>query len=183
MDDCSIPTLETERLWLRPFRRSDLDAFAEMHADAEVTRGFGREPYPTPLSAWRFLALLVGHWQLEGCGMWAVEEKATGTFLGRIGFSCPAQWPGLELAGALARRFWGRGYATEGSRAALTYAFESPEPPGRVISLVRPENVRSRRLVERLGETHSGQVEIEGTLFDVFAIHRDTYLRTCLRSA
>lgn len=118
-----IPTLETERLRLRPFRPDDCDAYAEMCSDPEVMRHLTGAPL-TRAESWRHLAFILGHWQLRGYGMWAVEEKGSGAFLGRIGFNHPEGWPGFELGWILLRRYWGRGFATEGTRAALAHAFE-----------------------------------------------------------
>src|SRR5580692_11139014 len=95
-----------------------------------------------PLSrddAWRQMAMLIGHWELRGFGMWAVEEKATGEFVGRVGLHYPEGWPGAEIGWALARRMWGRGYAHEAARAALGVAFDSLAWT-RAISLIAPEN-------------------------------------------
>lgn len=166
-----IPTLETERLKLRPFRPDDLDEFAAMCADPEVMRYLGRG---TPMSrelSWGNIAYFTGHWFLVGCGMWAVEEKETGRFAGRIGFAEPYGWPGFELAWALARHRWGRGYATEGARAALTWAFEVLGRD-RVISLIQPANQASIRVAERLGERPQGRAEVEGREYLVYAIER-----------
>lgn len=88
--------------------------------------------------------------------MWAVEDRATGAFVGKIGFAEPEGWPGFELAWTLARRWWGFGYATEGARAALAYAFGTLKKD-RVISLIRPENLASIRVAERLGERMQGR--------------------------
>ena len=79
-------TLETERLILRMFdEEKDFDAYARFCADAEVMRYLGGKVF-TRLEAWRHMAFLVGHWRFRGYGHWAVEEKATGNFMGRIGF-------------------------------------------------------------------------------------------------
>src|SRR5262245_52433652 len=101
-----IPTLATERLRLRAFRDSDVDDYAALHADPEVVRylAAGAEPWDRGRS-WRHLAFLVGHWQLGGSGMWVVEHRRTGAFLGVVGFAEPEGWPGFELAWKLARRF------------------------------------------------------------------------------
>jgi len=170
MADPEIPTLETERLMLRPLRDGDLDDYAALCADEEVARFLLRGTFDREQS-WRVLAFQMGHWTLRGCGMWAVEEKETGAFAGQIGFADPVGWPGFELAWTLARRFWGRGYATEGARAALVYAFTVLEKE-RVISLIHPENHASRRVAERLGETPQGRAELKGTELLVYGIYR-----------
>ena len=174
MDGLAIPTLETERLRLRPLRQSDIDDYAALNADPEVMRCFG-ETWDRGRS-WRHLAFLIGHWLLGGCGRWAVEQRETGAFLGVIGFAEPEGWPGCELAGKLARRFWGHGYATEGARAALAYAFDVLRRD-RVISLVRPENLVSIRLVQRLGESLEGRSVVLGTDYLVYGIDRESYDR------
>src|SRR5262245_7559637 len=75
----TMVTLETERLRLRMFRETDLDAYAAMSADPEVMRYLGATGEPlTRLEAWRQMAMVLGHWQLRGYGPWAVEERASG---------------------------------------------------------------------------------------------------------
>jgi len=123
MDDLETLVLETERLRLRPFRPSDFDDYAALCADPEVMRFLGEGVPFSRAQSWRYLAFIVGHWHLRGYGLWAVEEKETGAFVGRIGFADPEGWPGFELAWTIVRRCWGRGYATEGARAALAHAF------------------------------------------------------------
>jgi RimJ/RimL family protein N-acetyltransferase len=75
MDELAIPTLETERLRLRPFRRGDLEDYVALNSDPEVLRHLASGPEPwDPGRSWRHLAFLVGHWWLAGAGMWAVEH-------------------------------------------------------------------------------------------------------------
>lgn len=176
MDPLIIPTLETERLRLRPFRRSDLDDYATLRADPEVMRylvGGAAEPWDRGRS-WRHLAFLLGHWQLGGSGMWAVERKETGMFLGVVGFAEPEGWPGCELAWVLARRWWGNGYATEAARAALDYAFTVLKR-NRVISLIHPENRASIRVAERLGESLQGRTDDLGREMLCYGIDRESH--------
>lgn len=171
MADLVIPSLETESLRLRPFRLSDFDDYAAMCEDPEVARylstGLSRE------QSWRHLAFVMGHWSLRGYGMWAVEERGTGAFVGRIGFADPDGWPGCELAWTLARRWWGRGYATEGARAALAHAFTVLDKD-RVISLIHPENCASIQVAERLGESLQGRAEILGKERLVYGVDRES---------
>jgi RimJ/RimL family protein N-acetyltransferase len=152
MNELGIPTLETQRLRLRPFRRSDIDDYAALRIDQEVLRYLSCGPEPWDRSrSWRHLAFLIGHWQLCDAGMWAMEHQETGAFVGMVGFAAPEGWPGFELAWTLARRWWGNGYATEGARAALVHAFSTLKMD-RVISLIHPENHASIRVAERIGE-------------------------------
>lgn len=120
------------------------------------------------------MAFLLGHWQLGGAGMWAVEHRETREFLGVVGFAAPADWPGFELAWTLVRRWWGNGYATESARAALAYAFNTLEK-NHVISLIHPENRASIRVAERIGEKLETRIEHLGREMLRYGIDRETY--------
>jgi RimJ/RimL family protein N-acetyltransferase len=176
MDVSLIPILETQRLRLRGIRGSDFEDYAALYADPEVTRHLlGSETWDRG-RAWRHMAFAVGHWQLESSGPWVAEEKASGAFVGVIGFWEPASWPGFELAYHLARRHWGKGYATEGARAALAYAF-SVWHRNHVISLINPKNLPSIRVAERIGERLEGRLDFFGRPMFCYGLDRATYLR------
>lgn len=164
-----IPELETERLRLRALRLEDLDAYARMYADPEVMR-FLEQGLPADRgSAFRSLAVHLGHWQLRGYGQWALEDLATGNFVGRAGLWQPEGWPGLEVGWVLAREAWGNGYATEAGRAAIAYAFDVLGTD-EVISLIRPENTASIRVAERLGERHQRDIQLLGELARIYSV-------------
>jgi len=146
---------------MRAFRVDDLDAYAAMCADPEVMRFLGTGVTLDRSEAWRSMAGFLGHWALRGYGMWALEEKQTGTLVGRSGFLNPEGWPGFELGWTLGRPSWGKGFATEAARRALDYAFEDLGRE-RVISLIRPANTPSMRVAERLGMVRAGEVELLG---------------------
>jgi RimJ/RimL family protein N-acetyltransferase len=164
--------LETERLKLRMWRESDIDAYADMCADPVVMRYLGPGKTMTRHEAWRSMAFFIGHWQLRGYSHWAVEEKATGAMIGRIGFLNPEGWPAFEIGWTLGRHAWGKGYATEGAKAALQYAF-GPLDQRHVISLIHPDNTPSMKVAERIGETLEGKTRLLGE-WDVlvYGIHR-----------
>jgi|SRR5690349_7294908 len=166
-----IPTLSTERLLLRPFRNADLEEYAKIFSDPEVVRFLGDGKTLSRADAWRQMAVILGHWELRGYGMWVVEEKQSGALMGRIGFWQPEGWPDFELGWTLAREQWGKGYATEGARAALRFAFEELDRV-HVVSLIHPENRASIRVAERLGERLEGQTEILGHPVLIYGIHR-----------
>jgi RimJ/RimL family protein N-acetyltransferase len=170
-----VTILQTSRLRLRPFRAEDLDAYAAMCADPQVMRYVGDRGVLGRDDAWRQMAMLAGHWHLRGFGMWAVEERGSGAFVGRVGLHYPEGWPDREVAWALARPYWGLGYALEAASAALDEAFGRFGWP-RVISLIDPANTRSARLAERLGEREEGEAIVRGHRVAVYALTRADWL-------
>jgi RimJ/RimL family protein N-acetyltransferase len=167
--------LLTERLRLRSFLPGDIDDYAAMYSDPAVVRYLGGGPEPWDRGrSWRHMAFLLGHWRLGGAGVWAVEHRETGAFVGSIGFAAPDGWPGFELAWTLAPRWWGHGYATEGAREALAYAFEVLEKE-RIISLIHPENRASIRVAERLGERLQDRLHHFGREMLCYGIDRESW--------
>ena len=167
-----IPTLETDRLILRGFRADDIDAYAAMVADTEVSQFMSLSGKPMDrLGAWRSIAITLGHWQLRGFGQWAAEEKETGTFVGRLGLYYPESWPGREVGYALAREHWGKGYATEGAAAARDHAFETLGWD-EIISIISPANPRSKAVAERIGETFREPWQLRDMTLHIYALTR-----------
>jgi RimJ/RimL family protein N-acetyltransferase len=164
-----IPTLQTPRLLLRELREADLDEYARICGDAETMRFLGEGKPLSRSEAWRQLAFLVGHWQLRGFGLWAVVDKATGGFVGRIGFFQPEGWPGFEIGWVVDRQCWGQGIATEAARHLLPLAL-STYGENHVISLIHPDNGASIRVAEKIGETLEGQAEVNGNQVHVYGI-------------
>lgn len=162
--------LETERLLLRPFRESDLDAYARICADPEVMRYIGASTPRTREDAWREMAFFLGHWTLRGYGMWAVEDRHTRMFVGRIGLHHPEGWPALEVGWLLDRNRWGEGLATEGGSAAIQFAFDRLDQP-RISSLIHPQNAASIRVAEKLGMKRDRVVALNGR--DVLLYNRN----------
>src|SRR5271166_4392110 len=114
----AVPVIETERLRLRCHRVGDFAECAAMWADAAVTRYLGRDPL-TAEEVWARLLRYVGHWAALGFGFWAVEEKASGRFVGDLGFMDfkrdlePSLDDVPEMGWILASQAHGKGYATE----------------------------------------------------------------------
>jgi len=161
--------LETERLVLRMFTKDDLDAYAGICADAEVMRFVGDGKTVSRTDAWRHIAIFLGTWQLRGYGTLAVQDKATGQMIGRVGYIHPDGWPGIELAWTLSKPFWGRGLATEAARKCLEQGF-SKFGFSHVISLIHPQNRRSIAVAERLGESRESTMEVFGKIFLIYGI-------------
>ncbi len=149
------PELRTERLLLRRWRSSDREPFARMNADADVMHYF-----PSTLSrdeSDAFVDRIEVTLGERGFGLWAVEVPGETSFIGYVGVSVPSFdahfMPAVEIGWRLDRRQWGRGYATEAARAALAVGFESVGLD-EIVSFTVPANLRSLRVMERLGMTH-----------------------------
>jgi RimJ/RimL family protein N-acetyltransferase len=150
-----VPRFETERLLLREFLDRDRDPFAALNADARVM-----EHFPHLLTREESDALVdrIGQrWAEDGVGLWAVERRDGGSFLGFVGLAAPSFeadfTPCVEVGWRLAVDAWGHGYATEAARAALAFGF-ADRGLDEILSWTVPANVRSRAVMERIGMTH-----------------------------
>jgi RimJ/RimL family protein N-acetyltransferase len=159
-----IPTLTTDRLVLRALRASDWDAYAAMNADPAVRQWLGGNILSRE-QAWQQIESFLGGWALRGYGIFAVE--ADGCFAGRVGLIHFLDWPEPELSWTIARPFWGRGLATEAAEAARQWAFATLRRD-RLVSYIRPENIASQRVAEKLGAVRDGQIALRGFVSDVW---------------
>ena len=142
--------LLTPRLWLRQFDASDFEAYAQMLGDPDTMRMIGNGNALTPEEAWKNLAQLIGHWNLRGYGLYAVEHLETGRLIGRVGLYQPLGWPGLEIGWLIERTHRRQGYASEAARAVVQEAaFCFPET--KLISLIHPQNIASMGVATSLG--------------------------------
>lgn len=148
-----LPRLETPRLVLRPPQLEDFERWAEFAADVDATRFVGGA-MPRSL-AWRSLMSMAGAWHLTGVAMFSVIEKASGRWIGRLGPWQPDGWPGTEVGWSLHPDAWGRGYASEGARAAIDYAFDVLGWR-EVIHCIDPANLPSQRVAQALGSSLRG---------------------------
>ena len=155
----------TERLDLRRFRASDLDALAEVFAIAEVWhfpfgRGFTRDETAD------FLNRQIDSWTTRGFGTWLAIERATRRVIGFVGLSVPAFLPeilpAVEVGWRLHPDVWGRGYAAEGARAAMREAFTTMGLDD-ICSLPQATNPASLRVCERIGMRREREVIIPPT--------------------
>jgi RimJ/RimL family protein N-acetyltransferase len=112
---------------------------------------------------------MLGHWHLRGFGIWAVEEKVSCSFIGRIGLQRLIWFDEVELVWMLTRTAWGKGYASEGAAAVIEFGLKTLKFP-RLAAVIHPENQPSIKLANRLGMNLSGEVEREGITFYKFCI-------------
>ena len=163
-----LPTeLSTERLLLRRWVPEDREPFAALNADPRVMKFFPEmlDRAGSDATADRIEA----HFRKKGYGLWAVEISGVTGFAGFIGLATPrfeAHFtPCVEAGWRLAHEFWGQGYATEGARAAFDFGFELLGLD-EIIALTTINNLRSRRVMERLGMHREPSDDFDHPLYD-----------------
>jgi RimJ/RimL family protein N-acetyltransferase len=148
--------LTTKRLRLRLWRDDDLPAFAALNSDSRVMQYLPQLLDRTESDA--LATRIRENFDRNGFGLWAVEVIGLADFIGFTGLSIPrfeAHFtPCVEIGWRLAHEFWGHGYATEAASAACNYGFSQLELK-EIVSFTVPANWRSRKVMERLGMTHS----------------------------
>ncbi|WP_432941814.1 GNAT family N-acetyltransferase [Kribbella sp. CA-253562] len=147
--------LRTERLLLREWTEADKEPFAAMNSDPAVM-----EHFPAAMTREESDAFVerIGAQMAEwGFGLWAVEVRDTGRFIGFTGLSRPSFeahfTPAVEIGWRLSKDAWGNGYATEAARAALAYGF-GPAGLDEIVSFTATTNLPSQRVMQRIGMTH-----------------------------
>ena len=167
--------IETDRLLLRQFRGADFDAYAAMLADPEVARFIGG--VRDEKDARDHFDKARRHWAMRGFGKFAVEEKASGRLVGRVGPTIHEDAPDVELGWTIAQAAWGRGYATEAAYACAVWMFETLGLD-EVISFIDPANTPSVRVAAKLGQTYSRDIVFEGEALRVYAVTRAKFIDT-----
>ena len=146
-----MSTIQTKRLVLRSWQEEDYEPFARLNADPRVMRYFPK--MLTLQESNSFAQDKAEHIQKYGWGLWAVALVSTDEFIGFIGLNEERdlfETPVIEIGWRLAFEYWGRGYATEGAKAALEYGFKTLGL-NEIFSWTTEENMRSRAVMERIG--------------------------------
>lgn len=159
-----MPTycLTSARLGFRSWADADLEPFAAINADPEVMEYFPSELARAESDA--LVGRLRRHEELDGYTFWAVDELRTGRLVGMLGLVLQRGMPEIfdlpthEIGWRFAREYWGRGYATEGARASLEWAFAKTDAE-RVVAFTTVENTRSERVMRKAGMRRVGAFE------------------------
>ena len=158
---------ETERLRLRMLRDSDLDDLAALFADPDVMR-YVENGQPTDRAeAEKALASIIAHWEREGFGRWAIEDRQTNEFVGYGGLRSLFGTP--EVVYHLAKRHWGKGLATEMARASLDFGF-NVKGFDRIVAIAKPGNTASVHVMEKIGmhfEKRTSYYDIEVVQYEI----------------
>jgi len=171
------PGIETERLFLRQWRASDVMPNTAMLSDPLSGRFITADGKPVTEAAngWRNSAIMAGHWVLLGFGMFVVEEKSSGKFVGRVGPFFPPGWPGFEVGWGIAKEFRGKGYAVEAARATIDWSFATFELE-KILHCIDRENVSSQAVARRLGATIEGETVLLGHPSDIWVTYRSKWM-------
>lgn len=150
-----IPTLETPRLRLRAYRLDDFEPYAALWAEPAVVRFIGGAPLSREAAWIRFLRQ-IGLWHYLGYGFFAIEDRATGAFVGECGFHdlrrdlTPSLEGSMEAGWGLSTAMQGRGLAEEAVRAALGWADRYGTGP-RITCMIQSDHPASLYIAGKLG--------------------------------
>ena len=172
-----VPTmqLQTERLVLRSFCEEDVDALAELFANPDFMR-FSLGAFTERKKTVDFIEKMMG-WDLAGMpSQFAILSPGEHTVIGYCGFLHHPEVPGeVEIGYRLHPSYWNRGLVTEAARAVRDYAFADLKLP-RVMSLIHPENIPSRRVAEKNGMKVKKEITFRGFPTLVYGITREQWL-------
>jgi RimJ/RimL family protein N-acetyltransferase len=163
--------IETERLVLRQFTMDDLDELVELRADPEVMRYIGDQSRDRVAQR---LGYYISHYKSHQLGMWAVIHKGAGAMIGWCGLIFLDETPEVEVGYGVARDYWGQGLMTEAARASLRYGFEKIGLE-RIVAVAMPENLASRRIMEKLGMRYEKNVHHYGHELVYYALGREDF--------
>jgi len=170
-----MPTLETERLILRSFREEDVDAMAQLFANPDFMR-FSLGVFTERKTTVDFIEKVIGWDRARMPSQFAVVPRGDHAVIGYCGFHHHPEVPGeVEIGYRLHPDYWNRGLITEAARAVRDHAFANLKLP-RVISLVHPENIPSRRVAEKNEMKVEKEITFRGFPTLVYAITREEWL-------
>ena len=151
------PVIETERLILRQWRAADIAANTVMLGDPLTARFItaDRKPVTDRVAGWRNAAIMAGHWVLHGFGMFVVEEKASGTFVGRVGPWYPPGWPGFEVGWGVDRNSAARATPSKRRGPSIDWSFATFELEGSSTASMRETSRQA--VARRLGARQEGE--------------------------
>lgn len=166
------PRIHTLHLHLRPFTLEDIATLHRIYQDESVLRYFPN-PSPPPLEKVEgFLINQQKHWEQYGYGNWAILPDGEKDIVGWAGLQFLPELNETEVGYLLDRSFWGRGYATEAARASIQYGFDYFDF-SYIIALIHPDNIASRRVIEKWGAVYTETISLWGIDLMRFKVERD----------
>ena len=167
--------LETDRLIIRFTSVDDFDNILALRSDPEVQK-YTTQPPATKNDVQRFLGMIIPYQEKHGHGMASVFEKNTGEFVGQAGIFHIGHYdlqPEIEIGYRFHVKYWGKGFATEVTRALVAWGFNNLNIDT-IVSFVVTENIASRRVLEKSGFHHIGLKKCHYGILERYEIHRVT---------
>lgn len=165
---------ETERLFLRRLKDYDVDEIFKMRSDEEIMR-YIREPQMERKESLNWIKMISEKWDTERIGFCGVIEKKSKRFVGWCGLWRLKETDEFEVGYAIAKDFWGNGYATEAARKCLEYGFEELNLK-KIVAVASPENQASQNVMKRLGMNYAGISKFYGNDLVQYVISREEFL-------
>ncbi len=166
----TTPTIETERLSLRPLVLNDMDLLVDLDSDPEVMRYItDGKPQTEEHYEKRFPELLNYMHENPGLGLWIASLKASGELIGWYILKHLPHNGEVEVGFRIKKKFWGKGYSTEAGKELLTHGFETLGLK-KIASIVRPDNFASQAVIKKIGLHEKGKgvwYEIECLYFEL----------------
>jgi ribosomal-protein-alanine N-acetyltransferase len=170
VETSGIPTVVSTRLVLRAFRPEDGPAYHRILSTDGVLRYFPTASPPAPERVPAIIGRILQHWKEHGFGIWAVASPS-GDLMGRAGIQTIPETGEVEVDYLLGREWWGSGFATEAIRPALRFGLEE-KGLERIVGIVHPDNLASRRVLEKIGMHLEGEKEYFGMRCLRYAVSR-----------
>ncbi|WP_163836174.1 GNAT family N-acetyltransferase [Spartinivicinus ruber] len=164
-----VPVIKTNRLILRGFDHSDLDAYARICQNPDFMKFLSAGKPLTREQAWEQIEFIINHWSEHNCGLWAVVEQSTNELIGRVGLQYSDDWDGLQIGWALSPAHWRKGYATEAVQSVIDW-ISNRQITSELLCLILPENIKSIALAERLGLSYSHDMKYQGKKVYVYTL-------------
>jgi RimJ/RimL family protein N-acetyltransferase len=172
----NVPSFETPRLRLRPFRDDDAIELHRILTQPDMLKYFPRPGGPPLERVQKLVRNQIEQWDTVGYAWWAVEMKTTGVLAGWNGLQYLPDTRETEIGYLIDRPLWGQGLTTEAARVGLRYGVHDLELP-EIIALAHPNNLASRRVMEKLGMTFDRVTEYFGMDMARYTIDASAYAR------
>ncbi len=166
---------ETDRLILRKLQNKDIDDIFAMRKDPEVMK-YIRKPQTDRLSSIKWITMMTERWDTDKIGFCGVIEKDSGAFVGWCGLWILKETDEIEIGYAIAKQFWGNGFATEAAYRCLEYGFNELNLM-KIVAVSFPQNIASQNVMKKLGMKFVRTGTFYGYELIQFAIFRDEFLR------
>jgi ribosomal-protein-alanine N-acetyltransferase len=171
----NIPTITTQHLTLRPLTMNDLDAMFRLFSEQDMLKYFPNPNPPTLDRAQKMIETQIQQWNEYGLGSWAVVPHGETELAGWNGLQFLPETNETEVGYMLGRKFWGRGYSTEGARAGLEFGFRTLGID-QIVGLVHPENIASQHVLLKCGMTFTYQASYFGMEMFRYQITKEEFL-------